>query len=192
MGLGNPGPGLRGTRHNLGFMVLEELAEGYKATWKELPGHSAHTTIRIGQRDILLFRPLTYMNMSGLAVRDAIVWTGIRQEQMLVIHDDLDLPLGRLKLVRQGGSGGHRGVESIIQTLGTKEFPRLKVGIGRPRQGEKVVDFVLGQVYEDESELFNLVVEEAIKACVMVIELGVEKAMNTVNSKKIISKEDKS
>ncbi|MBD3309280.1 aminoacyl-tRNA hydrolase, partial [candidate division KSB3 bacterium] len=150
VGLGNPGNQYADTRHNIGFMVIDALAEAFPVsppfsnTWSQL----RRATIR-GQH-VLLIQPQTYMNRSGRAVKEVVAHYGEAPEQLLVIHDDLDLDLGRLRIRRQGGAGGHKGVQSIIDHVGTNAFIRLRLGIGRPSAEQPphqvhrdVVDYVL-------------------------------------------------
>ena len=133
MGLGNPGLEYKNTRHNVGFMVIESWRKdlGVRLNGRRFQSRNAETRFQ-GQKVILL-RPMTYMNESGRAVRACIAHYDLGIENILVIHDDLDLPVGRVKVVRQGGAGGHRGISSLIQHLGTNQFSRVKLGIGRPK-----------------------------------------------------------
>ncbi len=121
------------------------------------------------------------MNRSGAGVKPFLDFFKIQASEILVVHDDLDLPLGRLKLAKRGGSGGHKGVKSIIDTLGTQEFNRLKVGIGRPQRGEEIEDFVLSPFYQEDLEIVSTVLESGTKALKLVLEKGVESAMNEIN-----------
>lgn len=182
VGLGNPGNRYVFTRHNVGFMVLDliedkadKILEEKETSWAILR--------KIKWEDLYLttLRPLTYMNNSGEAVAKVLTKEKIKPTEMIVIHDDLDLPVGRIKISRGGSSGGHRGVQSIIDCIGTKEFPRLKVGIGRPLRGEEVTDYVLSPPYADERSLFRLVLDYAVQAVEVACRDGIEKAMNIFN-----------
>lgn len=190
VGLGNPGPEYELTRHNLGFWVLDALNSRHGGKWEAMPGHSRHAKVTIAQQEVVLFCPLTFMNLSGRAVKDLIKWLGLTPEEIILVHDDMDLNLGRLKLVQGGGSGGHRGVSSVLECLGSKEVPRLKVGIGRPKYGEEVTDFVLSPFYPEEIGLVERVVDKAVWACELVLVEGVDKAMNRVNCLNLRVKEE--
>ncbi len=190
VGLGNPGPQYEFTRHNVGFMVLDALSRKHGVGWTTMPGHTRHAKVLVGQRQVLLICPLTFMNLSGQAVRDVTHRTELSPEEILIVHDDLDLSLGRLKIVKGGGAGGHRGVSSILASLETEEVPRLKVGIGRPKHGEEISDFVLSPFYQDEFELLERVMEKAVWACELVLLEGLERAMSKVNCLNLRSKEE--
>ncbi len=185
VGLGNPGFEYRKTRHNVGFMVIERWAFNLRIALKE-EGLAKYSLVQFeDNRNVILMCPLTYMNLSGKAVKAYKACYGVRAQNILVIHDDLDLPLGRVRISRNGGSGGHKGISSIIEALGTKDFPRLRIGIGRPRFGEDVVDYVLSPFYEDEWEVVEKVLDIAIEGCELFISKGIDFAMNKVNSKNL-------
>ncbi|HID65408.1 MAG TPA: aminoacyl-tRNA hydrolase, partial [Aquificaceae bacterium] len=143
VGLGNPGKEYEKTRHNVGFMVIDELVKSLRAKKPSEEALSLVYKIRIGGKEVFLAKPLTYMNNSGAAVYNLLEEYGLSPEQMIVIYDDLDLPLGTIRLRLKGSSGGHKGVESIIKYIGTQNFPRLRIGIGRPKKKEDVVKYVL-------------------------------------------------
>ena len=183
-GLGNPGLKYKNTRHNVGFKVLNLWAKslGVRLDRRRFQGRFARTKFR--NVDVILLRPMTYMNRSGNSIRACIDFFNLQPENVLLIHDDVDLPMGRVKVVREGGSGGHRGVLSAIQHLGTQEFPRIKIGVGRPRQeGESVEDFVLKSFYRDEKDVVEEVIEVATQACELIVDSGVDVAMNHINSR---------
>ncbi len=186
IGLGNPGPEYSNTRHNLGFMILDELARKFGEEIGARRFSGVVGDIRIGEEKVSLLKPPTLMNRSGDSVSQFLRYFKIRPENSLVIHDDLDLPVGRLKLVRKGGAGGHKGVKSIIEVLGTENFARLKVGIGRPRFGENIEKFVLSPFYPDEREVIEKVIDVAVDGLVMTIEKGLDRAMNVINSYKLV------
>lgn len=182
VGLGNPGSRYAFTRHNVGFMVLDLLEDRVDAILEERKTSWA-VIKKVRWKDLYLttLRPLTYMNNSGEAVSKILSKEKIKSSEMMVIHDDLDLPVGRIKISRGGSSGGHRGVQSIINAIGTKEFPRLKIGIGRPQRGEEVMDYVLSPPYADERSLVRSVLKHAVEAVEMACRDGIEKAMNAFN-----------
>ncbi|RJR24387.1 MAG: aminoacyl-tRNA hydrolase [Desulfobacteraceae bacterium] len=181
VGLGNPGESYRATRHNVGFRVLDAWSRelGVSITRRSFQSRSARTTWE--NKNLVFLCPLTFMNNSGMAVRAAADYYRVETANVLVIHDDLDLQLGRVKVSKGGGAAGHKGVLSIIKYLGSPEFPRVKVGIGRPRYGEAIEDYVLAPCYEDERDTLSRAVAVAAGACRLVVKEGVEAAMNVVN-----------
>jgi PTH1 family peptidyl-tRNA hydrolase len=186
-GLGNPGLKYRNTRHNVGFKVVDLWAKslGVRLDRRRFQGRFARAKFQ--NSDVILLRPMTFMNRSGDSIRAYFDFFGLQPEDVLVVHDDVDLPLGRVRVVRGGSAGGHRGVLSAIQHLGTHEFPRIKIGVGRPRHnGESVEDYVLKSFYRDEKEVVKEVIQVAIQACELVVEGGVEAAMNHINSRNLM------
>lgn len=140
------------------------------------------------EKEIILLRPLTYMNLSGKSIKACSDFYRLKADRILIIHDDIDLPVGRVRVVRGGGAGGHRGVTSIIQHLGTNGFPRIKIGVGRPGDGDAVENYVLGPFYRDEKEIINEVIQLAVKACGLYVSNGVEAAMNHTNCQNLADK----
>ncbi|MDY6879936.1 MAG: aminoacyl-tRNA hydrolase [Desulfatiglans sp.] len=189
VGLGNPGLKYEQTRHNIGERAIDLWSRrlGIRLNRKRFHSRIAVTTVR-DQRIILLV-PMTYMNKSGISVRECLDYYDLDIRRVVVIHDDLDLPVGRIKIARHGGTGGHRGVSSIINSLGSKEFPRIKVGIGRPRYDESIEDFVLSPVYHDQKDILKGVVKIAVDVCEVLVSEGVESAMNRFNCHNLVKKE---
>jgi len=182
VGLGNPGPKYRYTRHNAGFLVLEKVARSIGPPIEQGTRFNGQTTtIRHSETTIVLLAPMTFMNRSGESVAEAIDGLGLAPDDILVIYDCLDLPLGRLRLRMRGSSGGHRGMESIIDCLGVSDFPRLRVGIGRPEHGE-TIDYVLSPWTEEELPDVATVLSAAAEAVKQALSEGLEKTMNIVNS----------
>ncbi|MGQ9749555.1 aminoacyl-tRNA hydrolase [Desulfosoma sp.] len=181
VGLGNPGRRYEGTRHNVGFAVVDALAAAWGVSLQERKFAAQWGEALVQGRRILCIKPTPYMNRSGEAVEAMLHYFKILPRHMLVVHDDLDMPLGRLKIVRQGGAGGHRGVASIMERVGDSGFPRLKLGIGRPRHGEPVEVFVLSEPYEDERDRFERMVTLGAEAARAVVVQGVDAAMNLYN-----------
>ena len=177
VGLGNPGRRYRGTRHNLGREVVERLAADSGARLDD-DGWARTSRARIGDATAILAVPETFMNESGVAVHDLLRRRRRRPVDLLVVHDDLDLPLGRLRLRPGDGSGGHNGLRSIIEQIGTGAFPRLRLGIGRPPSGVDPVDFVLGRFMPDERQVVDEAIARAVDAAVTVVHEGLEAAMN--------------
>ncbi len=166
VGLGNPGPRYRGTRHSIGFLVIEALAAAHQiALRRELP-KARYGEGAIGDQRVVLARPLTYMNQSGEAVAALTARFSIAPDDLVVIHDDLDLVLGRIKRKTRGGDAGHYGVRSIIEHLGTGDFTRIRVGIGRPATRAEIIPYVLDPFRPDELPQ----VEEAIQQAVSSVE----------------------
>jgi len=181
VGLGNPGADYAGTRHNAGFMVTDELARRWGAQWqleKKFNARLARGEYR-GKR-AWLCQPLTFMNLSGEAVRAVADY--YQAKGMLVVVDDADLPLGELRLRPKGGNGGHHGLESISQHLGTQDYPRLRIGIGRQAEGgRKLTGHVLGKFAADERELLEKVLGRAAGQVECWLAAGIESAMNQFN-----------
>ena len=184
VGLGNPGPRYRNPRHNVGWHVLDRLATRWGAAKPMKARNSEIQRASFGGEEVLLVKPLTYMNDSGLAVRGLVEKDKLSLEQIMVVYDDLDLQLGRLRLRAGGSSGGHNGIKSIQQHVNGKagDFPRMKVGIGRPPSGVDPIDHVLTTFKPDE----KVVMDEAIKRAADAVERwlrdGIEPAMNEFNA----------
>jgi PTH1 family peptidyl-tRNA hydrolase len=188
-GLGNPGPKYKNTRHNIGFKVINQWGDDLNVRLSGRRFQSFNTQTRFKGNRILLLRPLTYMNRSGESIRACVDYYRIEPENVLVVHDDLDLPLGKIKVAKNGGAGGHKGVMSLVQHLGTKNFHRIKVGIDRPRYRESVENFVLSPFYKDERKIVEDVIQLAVQACGLFIDKGAESAMNVINSQNLRMKE---
>jgi len=177
VGLGNPGPEYAATRHNIGFMIVDQLAAQFGSTWERSTKWDAFSA-KCG--DVLLVKPLSFMNRSGYPLFAIAQFFKIIPQEILVVLDDLALPLGRLRLRTSGGSGGHNGLESIIMQFGTEEIPRLRIGIGAaPLEGS--TDYVLSRFFEEETALVISTVNRAVEAMKCAIDNGVVSAMNTFN-----------
>ncbi len=181
VGLGNPGPAYEANRHNVGFMVLDALIEGSTAEWTEAIGGRS-TRLRLEGHDVVLLEPSTFMNRSGRSVAAMMGSLDVELDRVLVVHDDLDLPLGTVRLKRGGGAGGHNGLKSIIAECGGPGFDRLRVGIGRPDVGS-VIDWVLGDFAQSEGATLDDVLRDATRAVRAVVVDGTSVAMNTVNAR---------
>jgi peptidyl-tRNA hydrolase, PTH1 family len=182
VGLGNPGPQYERTRHNAGFLVLERLLRDAGGAWiLQGNGSRADAWLGRGPERLLLSRPLTFMNRSGAAVLDLLSEHAWTPQELLVVLDDAALPEGRLRLRPRGGAGGHRGLESILEHLGTEEVPRLRFGVGLPPDGGDLAEFVLAPLEGADWERMSLVVERAAEAVLLVCRDGLQKGMNHTN-----------
>ncbi|WP_448379880.1 aminoacyl-tRNA hydrolase [Gloeomargarita sp.] len=178
VGLGNPGSKYAFTRHNVGFMAVDMLAEKWGITWQEKS--KFHGWVAQAQ-DIILLKPNTYMNHSGQAVQAMCHWCKILPRHVLVIYDDLDLPFGRLRLRKQGSAGGHNGMKSIIAHLGTQEFPRLRIGIGRPLVGDSA-HYVLEEFNSEQKEKLPVILAQVVQVVELGSKQGLDQAMNGCNA----------
>jgi len=181
VGLGNPGPRYRYTRHNIGWMVLDRLATRWGASKPRMARHAEVQSCSLGGEEIVLVKPQTFMNDSGLAVKAVVQKDGLPPEHVFVIYDDLDLQFGRIRLRAEGSSGGHNGIRSIQQHIGQVPFPRMKVGIGRPPAGVDPVDHVLTSFKPDERPVIEEAIERAADATECWLTDGIDAAMNRFN-----------
>lgn len=181
VGLGNPGLAYRHTRHNFGFLAIEELADALKIPLKRLKFKAMIGEGKFGESKVVLVKPITFMNESGRAVAPLLRFFKIPLSNLLIIHDDLDLPLGTLRLRPSGGTSGQRGMASIITQLGTQDFPRMRLGIGRPPGQMDPVDYVLKDFLPSEKELMKIVLQTAVEASQTFINEGLTKTMNKYN-----------
>lgn len=187
IGLGNPGRKYSNSRHNAGYMVVSDLAGRFHVSFSDR-GFSdlAKATLHRGDgsgsdTEVLLVKPLTYMNASGQAVAEVLQDYPVCTGDILVVHDDMDLPFGKIRLRKKGGAGGHRGIESIVERLGTTEFSRLKVGIGRPPEGTDPVDYVLERFLKEESGNLADIVRLSAQAVMDTLDKGIDWAMGAYN-----------
>jgi len=179
-GLGNPGSEYAATRHNIGFMVVDQLAAQFGSTWEKSVPQAREDALSAKCGAVLLIKPMSFMNRSGYPLFAVAQFYKIEPQQILIVLDDLALPLGRLRLRARGGSGGHNGLESIIVQFGTEEIPRLRVGIGQaPREG--YVDYVLSRFFDEEKPLVRSTIGRAVDAVKCAIDNGLVSAMNTFN-----------
>jgi PTH1 family peptidyl-tRNA hydrolase len=178
-GLGNPGPEYAATRHNIGFIVADQLVAQFGSTWKK-PAKWDALSAKCGS--VLLIKPISFMNRSGYPLFAVAQFYKIEPQQILVVLDDLALPVGRLRLRARGGSGGHNGLDSIIMQFGTEEIPRLRIGIGEaPRPAVAGVDYVLNRFFDEEKPLVRSTINRAVEAVKCAIDKGLVSAMNTFN-----------
>ena len=190
VGLGNPGAEYHNTRHNVGFMVLEEIAKKNNCIFRESKKLFGTTcTYGTGLEKTRLLMPKTYMNESGKSVRSARDWFNFENHQLIVLVDDMDLPLGKIRVRSKGSSGGHNGLKSIINHLGTAEFKRLKIGIGPPSEEQKerkskTVSHVLGRFSKEEFIILNFIIQEIISSIESITSNNWEKITTRLNSYK--------
>ena len=188
VGLGNPGPRYSRTRHNVGFLALERLAAASGQSFRQQSKlHALLAEVGTGRERLRLLMPQTFMNDSGRSVRASLDWFGLRADQLLVIVDDMDLPLGRLRLRASGSAGGHNGLRSIIDHLGGGEFARLRIGIGAPagdplERKSRTVGHVLGPFSPSEQPILEQVLAEVSRGVTLIRERGLERAGNQLNS----------
>jgi len=181
VGIGNPGKRYAGTRHNVGYRVIEKLAETLDATGaRERFGALVQEALADGEK-ILLVRPLTYVNLSGTAVRRAVDWFRCRVDDLIVICDDMNLPLAGVRVRRSGGTGGHNGLQSIVDHLGTTEFSRIRIGIGSPGPHIDGAEYVLGKFREDSEPFIAQACDEAARAVITWVRQGIDECMNAHN-----------
>ncbi len=188
VGLGNPGDKYAGTRHNVGFMALDRLAAASGVSFRQQGKlHAQMAEVGQGQARLRLLKPQTFMNDSGRSIRAALDWFSLQPQQVLVVVDDMDLPLGRLRLRASGSAGGHNGLRSTISHLGTQDFPRLRIGIGAPaadpsERRARTVGHVLGRFAPAEMPLLEAVLAEVEAGIGVIQRLGIERAGNHLNS----------
>jgi PTH1 family peptidyl-tRNA hydrolase len=187
VGLGNPEPKYDKTRHNIGFDAVDALARRAQSSWNENRRFQALFAEAQGSKGdkLRLLKPLTYMNRSGQAIRAAMDWYKLPPESVLIIYDDMDLPVGRLRLRLSGSAGGHNGIKSAIAHLGTQNFPRLRIGIGKSGTEKDSVSHVLGKFSPHETQLMSEVLQLVVDAVELSLKQGVEKAMSLYNSRTV-------
>lgn len=181
VGLGNPGREYQQNRHNVGFMVIDRLAQRLGAGFSRLEQKTLITKTDHQGRRLILAKPQTYMNLSGKAVGALLRYYKVPLENLMVAYDDVDIPFGTLRLRYAGGAGGQKGMKSIIQQLGTQDFPRLRVGIDRPPGRMAAADYVLQDFSKDEVEMLPQITDEAADAILLFVREGLDAAMNQFN-----------
>ncbi|MEW5860283.1 MAG: aminoacyl-tRNA hydrolase [Cyanobacteriota bacterium] len=192
VGLGNPEPKYEKTRHNIGFEAIDALARSWQISKSENrkfqgefgEGRGLHTD------KVRLLKPLTYMNLSGQAIRAVTDWYKLPPESVLVIYDDMDLPLGKIRLRLSGSAGGHNGMKSAIAHLGTQNFPRLRIGIGKSKPEQDAVSHVLGRFSPDESQALSDVLQLVVEAVELSLKQGFEKSMSLYNSRSVMANKE--
>jgi PTH1 family peptidyl-tRNA hydrolase len=181
VGLGNPGEEYATTRHNLGFMVVEQLCRSLGVETLKPKFSSFLTTLEFGGRKVILAMPQTFMNRSGEAVAAILSWHKIDPKHLILVYDDVDLEVGEVKIREKGGSAGHKGVQSVITSLGTSEFIRVRVGIGRETADADITDYVLSKIPPSHMDKIEMAIDLAAQAVLAVIKGGVETAAQELN-----------
>ena len=182
VGLGNPGDKYANTRHNVGFAAIDQLAEELRVPVQKLKYRALTQSVELGGAKVLLMKPITYMNLSGEAVGEAARFFKIPADHVLVLSDDVSLPVGKLRIRKGGSAGGHNGLKSIIQHLGTDQFPRLRVGVGeKPHPDYDLADWVLGKFQGEDKKAIDAAVKRAADAVECILSEGLDRAMGKFN-----------
>lgn len=183
-GLGNPGLKYQNTRHNAGFMVMDRLADRLGLEFTQQKFSSEFARGRVGSEDVILLKPQTYMNDSGLAIRQCLDFYKASPEDVIIIYDDVDLPVGKIRIRQKGSAGGHNGIKSIIHCMFTNEFDRIRVGVGKDAQ-IPMISWVLGKFPAEQEKDLNSALDQASEAAEDMIRRGTMHAMNSFNAKKV-------
>lgn len=181
VGLGNPGKQYEKTRHNVGFDVIEELSNQLNIPLDQSKFKGLFGMGFVGTEKVLLLKPLTYMNLSGESIRAIMDYYEVDMEDFMVIYDDLDIPVGKMRLRQKGSAGGHNGIKSTIAHLGTQEFNRIRIGVDRPQNGMSVSNYVLGKFTSEEQPLIEEVIKRSAEACKSWINQPFLQVMNSFN-----------
>ncbi len=191
VGLGNPGARYRGTPHNAGFLVCDRLAERHRLEDETRKFQGLFRRGRIEGEDIAVLKPQTYMNLSGDSVAEALRYLPLESEDVVLVWDEIDLPQGKIRIRKDGGHGGHNGARSVIGRLGTREFPRVRVGVGRPPAGPRnPTGHLLSKVRPDDRDRFAETLDLAVEALEVLLGQGVDEAMNRYNGRPAIGEEE--
>jgi peptidyl-tRNA hydrolase, PTH1 family len=181
VGLGNPGPRYAETPHNAGFVVCDRFAARHRFPAFATKFQGQFTRGKVGTADVALLKPQTYMNLSGDSVAEALRYLPVQTADLVVVYDEMDIPAGKLRLRRFGGSAGHNGMKSVIERIGSEDFPRIRIGVGRSAAGRDAVGHLLGKTPASERERFSATIELAVDALEAVVATGFEAAMNRFN-----------
>lgn len=181
VGLGNPEEDYKMTRHNMGFEVINEISKEYKIDVNKDKFNALYGTGIIENEKVILLKPQTYMNLSGLAIRECINFHKIDIDNIIVIYDDMDIEKGMIRIRKKGRHAGHNGIKSVIEQLQTEEFDRVRVGIGKSEEKYDKIDYVVGKITNEEFELLKIGIDKAKDAVVEILKNGIDKAMNVLN-----------
>lgn len=186
VGLGNPGDDYRQTRHNAGFMTVDDIAKRYAFSLTKRKFNVQFGMGRIGELSVILAKPLAYMNRSGPPTRNLAQYYHIGLKDLIVVHDDIDIEFGRIKIKEKGGTGGHKGIKSVMDTYGDGDFARIRIGIGRPYASQDVSNFVLKGLTASERSVWDRVIAGASDAAVTLLCEGARESMNRYNGKRLL------
>ena len=181
VGLGNPEEDYSNTRHNMGFNTINKLAKQYEIEINKKKFKGLYGTGIIENEKVILLKPQTYMNLSGESIKEAIDFYKIDNKKIIIIYDDIDLKKGTVKIRKIGGPGTHNGMKSVIQNIKTKEFARIRVGIGMPDNKNDLINYVIGAIPEEEKEILDIATTKAKEAIIEIIKSGTDNAMNKIN-----------
>ena len=181
VGLGNPGKQYENTRHNVGFNVIDILADEYGISVTKMKHKALIGEGRVGTEKVVLVKPVTYMNLSGESLAEIYNFYKVETSNIVVIYDDIDLDVGKIRIRKKGSGGTHNGMRSIIKCLGANDFPRVRVGVSKPKPGQDLADFVLSRFRKEESDDVELGLEKAAKAVDVMIRDNIDLAMNKYN-----------
>lgn len=181
VGLGNPEGEYSNTRHNMGFDVVNKLAQKYEIDLSRKQYEGIYGIGRIKNEKVILLKPQTYMNESGKSIREYIKYYKIELEKIIVVYDDMDLEKGTIRIRKQGTAGSHNGMKSVVQNIGTKDFNRVRVGIGRPEKAKEIINYVLEKIPKEERKILDEGIEKAAIGVEEILEKGIDKAMNELN-----------
>lgn len=184
IGLGNPGNKYSNTKHNVGFNTIDCLAEKNNVKLSKIKFKSVYGETMIDGNKVILVKPQTYMNNSGISVMEILKYTNVPIDNIIVIYDDIDIELGSLRIRKKGSAGSHNGMKSIIYHLKSEDFPRIRLGIGKPNQGQDLANYVINNFGKEDRELIDTTIERASEAVLEIIKNGVDQAMNMFNKRK--------
>lgn len=181
VGLGNPEPEYSKTRHNMGFHTINHIASQHHITVNKEKFQGMYGSGIIGKEKVILIKPQTYMNLSGDCIIQFCQFYKIQPENLIIIYDDMDIPVGKIKIRKKGSAGTHNGMKSVIARLGTEEFTRIRIGIGKPEQSYETIHYVIGSVPEEEWKQLDLSTKKAAEAIETIVTKGTDQAMNQYN-----------
>lgn len=183
VGLGNPGKDYQKTRHNVGFMVIDEIIKKLNLSTKKIKFNSVYTETIINSEKVLLVKPQTFMNNSGVAVRDIINFFKVDPKDLIVIYDDIDIGFSDVRIRKKGSSGSHNGMKSIIYQIQSDDFPRIRIGVGKKHEEEDLANFVLTNFSKDEFKDIEIAIKYAAEGALSIVDKGIDFAMNNYNRK---------
>ena len=181
VGLGNPEKEYANTRHNMGFDTINEIAEKNNIEINKNKFKGLYEKTNIQNKNVILLKPQTYMNSSGESVKEIVNFYGIETQNIIIIYDDMDIEKGTIKIRKKGGPGSHNGMKSIVQELGTTDFPRIRVGIGKPEFKNDMINYVIGKIHKEEQDILKQGTKKAAEAVEEILKNGLDSAMNKFN-----------